>query len=103
MKMVTWLTTLKKLKNLLEGVVQDGTAWRGADAICALAGKTGTCQLNYWKKETKEYQASFAGYFPANDPKYSCIVVVNKPQKENPPGHTLHSVADPRSCQFHPR
>lgn len=74
-------TTLKKLKNLLEGVVQDGTAWRGADAICALAGKTGTCQLNYWKKETKEYQASFAGYFPANDPKYSCIVVVNKPQK----------------------
>lgn len=73
-------TTLKKLQNLLEGVVQDGTAWRGANAICSLAGKTGTCQLNYWKKETKEYQASFAGYFPADNPQYSCVVVVNKPQ-----------------------
>lgn len=74
-------STLKKLQNLLEGVVSDGTAWRGADAVCQLAGKTGTCQLNYWKRETKEYQASFAGYFPADNPQYSCIVVINKPQK----------------------
>jgi len=73
--------TLKKLQNLLEGVVSDGTAWRGADAVCQLAGKTGTCQLNYWKQGTKEYQASFAGYFPADKPQYSCIVVINKPQK----------------------
>jgi len=50
-------------------------------AICSqdvVAGKTGTCQLNYWRGG-KDYQSSFAGYFPANDPKYSCIVVINKP------------------------
>jgi cell division protein FtsI (penicillin-binding protein 3) len=34
--------------------------------------------LNYWRGG-KDYQSSFAGYFPANDPKYSCIVVINKP------------------------
>lgn len=74
--------TLAKLQALLEGVVQNGTARSGAQSVCQMAGKTGTCQLNYWKQETKEYQASFAGYFPTDKPLYSCIVVVNKPQKE---------------------
>ncbi len=74
-------STLDKLQKLLRGVVTNGTAWRGANAVCQLAGKTGTCQLNYWKKETKEYQASFAGYFPADQPQYSCIVVINKPRR----------------------
>jgi len=72
--------TLEKLQILLKGVVQDGTAQTGKYAICGLAGKTGTCQLNYWKEGTKDYQASFAGYFPTEDPQYSCIVVINKPQ-----------------------
>lgn len=72
--------TLKKLQTLLEGVVQNGTARKGAYSVCSMAGKTGTCQLNYWKEGTKEYQASFAGYFPTEEPLYSCIVVVNKPQ-----------------------
>lgn len=72
--------TLTKLQALLEGVVQNGTARKGAASVCSMAGKTGTCQLNYWKEGTKEYQASFAGYFPAEEPLYSCIVVVNKPQ-----------------------
>lgn len=72
--------TLQKLQALLQGVVEDGTARAGAYSVCTMAGKTGTCQLNYWKEGTKEYQASFAGYFPAEDPQYSCIVVVNKPK-----------------------
>jgi cell division protein FtsI (penicillin-binding protein 3) len=72
--------TLDKLQALLTGVVQDGTAQSGKNSICALAGKTGTCQLNYWKEGTKDYQASFAGYFPAESPQYSCIVVINKPR-----------------------
>jgi cell division protein FtsI (penicillin-binding protein 3) len=72
--------TLEKLQILLKGVVQDGTAQSGKYSICGLAGKTGTCQLNYWKQGTKDYQASFAGYFPTDNPQYSCIVVVNKPQ-----------------------
>lgn len=76
--------TLEKLQSLLEGVVLRGTAkarHKSEEPICRLAGKTGTCQLNYWKKEEIQHQASFVGYFPADKPKYSCIVVINKPQK----------------------
>lgn len=74
--------TLRKLQTLLEGVVENGTARAGANSVCSMAGKTGTCQLNYWKDGPREYQASFAGYFPAQKPRYSCIVVVNKPRKD---------------------
>ena len=70
--------TLKELQTLLEGVVERGTARNIYSKDIRMAGKTGTSLLNYWKS-TKEYQASFAGYFPAEDPKYSCIVVVNNP------------------------
>ena len=72
-------TTVEKLKVLLEGVVLRGTAKNLKDDRIPLAGKTGTCQLNYWRGKTHDYQSSFAGYFPADDPKYSCIVVINKP------------------------
>lgn len=71
--------TLGKLQALLEGVVQRGTATNLQNDLVSIAGKTGTCQLNYWKQATRDYQASFAGYFPADNPRYSCIVVINKP------------------------
>ncbi len=70
--------TAAQLQALLEGVVKSGTATNLQSDKLSLAGKTGTCQLDYWKS-SHEYQASFAGYFPAEDPKYSCIVVVHKP------------------------
>jgi cell division protein FtsI (penicillin-binding protein 3) len=69
---------VKKLQALLKGAVELGTAKNIYDERIPVAGKTGTCQLNYWRGG-KDYQSSFAGYFPANDPKYSCIVVINKP------------------------
>lgn len=72
-------STLKKLQDLLEGVVTQGTATNIQSDRLPLAGKTGTCQLNYWRSSTNDYQASFVGYFPANDPQYSCVVVINKP------------------------
>jgi len=71
--------TLAKLQDLLKGVVEQGTATNIQSDLVSMAGKTGTCQLNYWKQNTYDYQASFAGYFPADNPKYSCIVVINKP------------------------
>ncbi|MDZ7847825.1 MAG: penicillin-binding protein [Owenweeksia sp.] len=71
--------TLYKLQDLLKGVVENGTATNLQNNLVSMAGKTGTCQLNYWKKSTRDYQASFAGYFPAENPRYSCIVVINKP------------------------
>ena len=71
--------TLGKVKSMMEGVVLNGTATNIQSDLVSMAGKTGTCQQNYWKGLAPDYQASFAGYFPAENPKYSCIVVVNKP------------------------
>ena len=48
-----------------------------------MAGKTGTARTEYWMKDWEEnprYVSSFTGYFPAENPKYSCIVVIHKPK-----------------------
>ncbi len=85
--------TLHQLQALLEGVVKKGgTASNLQLKDIKLAGKTGTCQLDYWKGGHK-YQASFAGYFPADNPKYSCIVVINAPN--NAKGYYGNIVAGP--------
>lgn len=85
--------TLAKVRSMLEGVVENGTATNLQNPLVKMAGKTGTCQLNYWKRDTRDYQASFAGYFPADDPQYTCIVVVNKPN--NYRGYYGSTVAAP--------
>lgn len=85
-------STVEKLQALLKGVVDKGTAKNIQTDVYTMAGKTGTCQLNYWKA-SREYQASFAGYFPAENPQYSCIVVVNKPNPDK--GYYGSTVAAP--------
>jgi cell division protein FtsI (penicillin-binding protein 3) len=77
-------STIVKVKKMLEGVVRRGTATNLNNSIYKIAGKTGTAQIANHKFGYKSvsgisYQASFAGYFPAENPKYSCIVVVNAP------------------------
>ena len=72
--------TLKKLKVMLEGVVQRGTAQNLRTKEYKIAGKTGTAQKIKDGKYVKEYYTSFAGYFPADKPKYSCIVVIDNPK-----------------------
>ncbi len=78
--------TLKQAKLLLEGVVERGTAEKmaRADSLYRFAGKTGTAQIGYRRISNQTfirgYQASFAGYFPAENPVYSCIVVISSPQ-----------------------
>lgn len=79
-------STLRKIKKMLEGVVERGTARNLRNDNYKIAGKTGTAQIadkksGYSDKSKISYQASFAGYFPADNPKYSCIVVVNAPSK----------------------
>jgi cell division protein FtsI (penicillin-binding protein 3) len=69
--------TLEKVKGLLEGVVENGTAKNISDSHYKIAGKTGTARILYEGKYIKSYYASFAGYFPADRPRYSCIVVIN--------------------------
>jgi cell division protein FtsI (penicillin-binding protein 3) len=75
-------TTIKEVKEMLKRVVEEGTAENLKNVNYSIAGKTGTAQVNYGlANENQFYQASFAGYFPADDPKYSCIVVVNDPKR----------------------
>jgi cell division protein FtsI (penicillin-binding protein 3) len=72
--------TLKKLKIMLEGVVQDGTAKNIKDSHYKIAGKTGTAQILENGKYTKKYITSFVGYFPAHAPKYSAMVLIKNPR-----------------------
>jgi cell division protein FtsI (penicillin-binding protein 3) len=73
--------TNKKLKAVLQNVVKRGTGSKLYSKDFSMAGKTGTAQANYGKNggNDKHYISSFVGYFPADSPKYSCIVVVHKP------------------------
>ena len=73
--------TTRMLRSMLEGVVEYGTARNIKNSVYKIAGKTGTAQIaiagaGYNKTN---YKASFAGYFPADNPQYSCIVVINNP------------------------
>lgn len=72
--------TLDKLKLLLEGVVQNGTAKNIRGAHYKIAGKTGTAQILENGRYTKKYITSFVGYFPADAPKYSAIVLIKNPR-----------------------
>lgn len=72
--------TLLKVRAVLQNVVKKGTASKLYSKDFSMAGKTGTAKVNYHKGDEHMYYASsFAGYFPAENPKYSCIVVVHKP------------------------
>lgn len=74
--------TLRQLQECLEGVVIEGTARSMASPYYKFAGKTGTALVANGTRGYADhiYQSSFAGYFPADDPQYSCIVVIrNKP------------------------
>jgi cell division protein FtsI (penicillin-binding protein 3) len=77
-------STIKSARRMLEGVVESGTAINLSNANYRIAGKTGTAQIanekyGYRMNSLVSHQASFVGYFPANNPRYSCIVVVNSP------------------------
>ena len=72
--------TIKTLQSLLRGVVENGTAKALNKCAFQVAGKTGTAQIaSNGSYNKKNYTASFVGYFPADDPKYTCIVVISNP------------------------
>ena len=87
-------TTINKLQEMLLGAVENGTGKGLKNNMFKIAGKTGTAQMadgaaGYHGK--RKYQASFAGYFPADKPKYSMIVVIQNPRN----GYYAASVAGP--------
>ena len=83
-------STLKEIKIMLEDVVNKGTASMIHSDRLKLAGKTGTALISQgksgYKAGGKSYQVSFCGYFPADDPEYSCIVVIRNPRIGYPSG-----------------
>ncbi len=76
-------STLRKAQRMMFNVIDKkwGTAYKIKSSQLKMAGKTGTCQVDYTSEET-QYVSSFVGYFPFEKPEYSCIVVINKPDKK---------------------
>ena len=87
------IETAKKVKNMMKNVVEKkhGTANNIYSEKFSMAGKTGTAKPA--TKLESFYISSFAGYFPAEKPKYSCIVVIHKPNKSK--GYYGNIVAAP--------
>lgn len=97
--------TLEKIKKVMENVVVKGTADNIYSSNFSMAGKTGTAKKfiprtkndkGEWEGgyySTERYVASFAGFFPADNPKYSCIVVIHDPNKKK--GYYGATVAAP--------
>ncbi|MBO0938198.1 transpeptidase family protein [Fibrella sp. HMF5335] len=76
--------TIKKVRNMLEGVVDHGTAKNIKNPNYTIAGKTGTAQKIYnGQYQQGRYYTSFIGYFPANKPKYSMITMIDNPHGDN--------------------
>lgn len=80
--------TIAKAKILLKGVVDHGTAEHIRSSVYTIGGKTGTAQLaqnnkGYGKDAGRiQYNGSFVGFFPIENPQYSCIVVIHNPGKK---------------------
>jgi len=97
--------TLKKVRKVMENVVVKGTAENIYSPNFSMAGKTGTAKKFIPRTKNKDgewvggyysterYVASFAGFFPAEEPKYSCIVVIHDPDKKK--GYYGATVAAP--------
>lgn len=85
-------TTLRDIREVLLGVIEGklGTAHNMKSKYVRIAGKTGTAQISKgalgYKSGGKTHQVSFCGYFPADDPQYTCIVVVREPRIGYPSG-----------------
>ncbi len=76
--------TIAKVKKMLEGVVNYGTASKTVKTeLFPIAGKTGTAIIyDPVRRKFNDYNTTFVGYFPADKPKYTMIIVISKPQKD---------------------
>jgi membrane peptidoglycan carboxypeptidase len=73
--------TSKRMRDLLVGVVKEGTGTNAQLNSVSVGGKTGTSQkLINGKYSKQNYNSSFVGFFPADAPKIVCLVLVNSPQ-----------------------
>ncbi|WP_445748882.1 penicillin-binding transpeptidase domain-containing protein [Polaribacter sp.] len=97
--------TLKKVRKVMENVVIKGTASNIYSPNFSMAGKTGTAKKYVaahvnengekipGQYSSERYVASFVGFFPVDNPKYTCIVIVHDPEKRK--GYYGSTVAGP--------
>ncbi|MDR1200506.1 MAG: PASTA domain-containing protein [Tannerellaceae bacterium] len=82
--------TLRIIQGMLEGVVEKGTGKPAYSNAIKIAGKTGTAQIaEGGSYQGSGHQVSFAGYFPADDPEFSCMVLIRRPRIGYPSGGTM--------------
>jgi cell division protein FtsI (penicillin-binding protein 3) len=75
------LVNIEKVKRMMEGVILNGTGKSLKSEFVTMAGKTGTAKTNYAQTgQVAEYNGSFCGYFPAENPMYTMIVVIYRPK-----------------------
>ncbi len=70
---------IEMMTNALTKAVEKGTAKSIFTPNLKMAGKTGTARFEYWLPGPMKYRASFAGFYPSDNPKYSCYVMVSEP------------------------
>ncbi len=74
--------TIKTMQTILRHVVSQGLGKQAGSHIFQVSGKTGTAQISQgslgYKSGTTGYWLSFAGYFPSDNPRYTCIVCIKK-------------------------
>ncbi|HSP88388.1 MAG TPA: penicillin-binding transpeptidase domain-containing protein, partial [Ignavibacteriaceae bacterium] len=73
--------TSLRMKNLLKGVVEEGTGELAKLSYVSVGGKTGTSKKIINGKYTSDYYSSFAGFFPVENPQVVCVILVNAPQE----------------------
>lgn len=74
-------STLQKVRSMLEGVVDYGTGKAAASKSIKIAGKTGTAQIGYKNNRPEAHLLTFCGYFPADNPLYTCVVSIKVPNR----------------------
>jgi cell division protein FtsI (penicillin-binding protein 3) len=78
-KKIAGTKSIKALQNMMRLVIEEGTGKKWKTEQYSFAGKTGTAHIRDRKGDRIEYRSSFAGYFPADNPRYAVIVIVQDP------------------------
>jgi cell division protein FtsI/penicillin-binding protein 2 len=75
--------TSKRMRNILAGVVENGTGKNAKVENISVGGKTGTAKVvENGKYITGKYNSSFIGFFPVENPKIVCLILVKEPELE---------------------
>jgi cell division protein FtsI (penicillin-binding protein 3) len=90
--------TLKTIREMMVNVVEKGTGAPFRSSTVSFAGKTGTARIASGGSYLAAHNLSFCGYFPADNPQYTCMVVIQRPRRGAPsgamPGSVFKTIAE---------